>query len=281
MADHSYMSSTSSVNMANSNVYNDVENENVGECNKEGDELLIDLIKSYPHLWNKEDKDYKDVNKCDNSWQEIATVMHLSVKECMSRWCRLRQYYSKERQSQEFIPSGSAPNKKRPWDLYEQMSFIDKHIYKRRRKYTNISRSVNEPSQSNTAEKHGQKSPLSDITNKDDLQTESLIFTSSTSPIGSDSENVLIFPLSPQSTSSEQSTLFQKKMKPITSSDTLEKSLNMVSQSVSAMATRMFLNDNVNDRDEALTKMILAELQNTAEPKKSELRRKLMNVIME
>ncbi|KYM99008.1 PREDICTED: uncharacterized protein LOC108777075 [Cyphomyrmex costatus] len=199
----------------------------------------------------------------------------------MSRWCRLRQYYSKERQSQEFIPSGSAPNKKRPWDLYEQMSFIDKHIYKRRRKYTNISRSVNEPSQSNTAEKHGQKSPLSDITNKDDLQTESLIFTSSTSPIGSDSENVLIFPLSPQSTSSEQSTLFQKKMKPITSSDTLEKSLNMVSQSVSAMATRMFLNDNVNDRDEALTKMILAELQNTAEPKKSELRRKLMNVIME
>ncbi|KYN50251.1 hypothetical protein ALC62_06573 [Cyphomyrmex costatus] len=118
--------------MANSNVYNDVENENVGECNKEGDELLIDLIKSYPHLWNKEDKDYKDVNKCDNSWQEIATVMHLSVKECMSRWCRLRQYYSKERQSQEFIPSGSAPNKKRPWDLYEQMSFIDKHIYKRR-----------------------------------------------------------------------------------------------------------------------------------------------------
>ncbi|KYN29020.1 hypothetical protein ALC57_01558, partial [Trachymyrmex cornetzi] len=116
----------------------------------------------------------------------------------------------------------------------------------------------------------------------DDLQTDSLMFTMPTSPTGSDSANILIFPTSSQSTpSSSQQSTFQKNKKSEESPDGLEKSLSLVSQSVSAMAARMFSNDNVNDRDEASTNMILAELRNTNEPQKSELRRKLINIIMD
>jgi len=54
-----------------------------------------------------------------------------------------------------------------------------------------------------------------------------------------------------------------------------------VSESISAIATQMLTNENENDRDEALATMILTELKNTIEPKKTELRKKLLSVIME
>jgi hypothetical protein len=81
MADHSYADTLPLIKeMENINDIDSVEN--VGDYNKVGDELLIDLIRSYSHLWNKEDQDYKDINKCDNSWQEIANVMEQPGKYC-------------------------------------------------------------------------------------------------------------------------------------------------------------------------------------------------------
>lgn len=72
----------------------------------------------------------------------------------------------------------------------------------------------------------------------------------------------------------------KKKFNKCGSSDSLEKSFNTVSESISAMTTQILTNKNTNDRDEALAKMILAELKHTTEPIKTELRKKLMNVVM-
>lgn len=85
-ADHEYVknvvnnSEGENVNIRTMEHISTTENEENSECDvnqnyKEGDELLIDLVKPYPHLWNKEDKDYKDLNKRDNSWEEIANIM--------------------------------------------------------------------------------------------------------------------------------------------------------------------------------------------------------------
>lgn len=43
-------------------------------------ELLIDCVRSYPHLYNHQDKNYKDHLMKENSWKEIATVMKMSGK---------------------------------------------------------------------------------------------------------------------------------------------------------------------------------------------------------
>lgn len=43
------------------------ENENV----KEIDELLIQTIRGYPHLYDHKSKDFKDNLMKDNSWKEI------------------------------------------------------------------------------------------------------------------------------------------------------------------------------------------------------------------
>jgi hypothetical protein len=53
---------------------------NLTENNKDNDQLLIDLIRSYPHLWDKQRKDYKDTTKKETSWEEISTILNQSSK---------------------------------------------------------------------------------------------------------------------------------------------------------------------------------------------------------
>jgi len=48
--------------------------------NYENDVLLIDLIKGYPHLYDKSLKDYKDQLMKEKSWLEISEIMQLSGK---------------------------------------------------------------------------------------------------------------------------------------------------------------------------------------------------------
>jgi hypothetical protein len=47
------------------------------EIEKDGDGLLIDLVKRYPHLYNRTCRDYKDVVVKENTWQEIAVMMSM------------------------------------------------------------------------------------------------------------------------------------------------------------------------------------------------------------
>jgi len=44
------------------------------------DDLLINIVKSYPHLYNTSCKDYRDVIKKENSWVEISKILNTSGK---------------------------------------------------------------------------------------------------------------------------------------------------------------------------------------------------------
>lgn len=47
---------------------------------KSTDELLIDCVRGYPHLYNHQDKNFRDHLMKENSWKEIASVMKMSGK---------------------------------------------------------------------------------------------------------------------------------------------------------------------------------------------------------
>lgn len=53
-----------------------VENENV----KESDELLIDAVRAYPHLYDHKDSNFKDNLMKENSWEEIALAINIPGK---------------------------------------------------------------------------------------------------------------------------------------------------------------------------------------------------------
>lgn len=45
---------------------------------KANDELLIDAVRGYPHLYDPSLKEYKDTKMKENSWREIALFMKMS-----------------------------------------------------------------------------------------------------------------------------------------------------------------------------------------------------------
>lgn len=52
----------------------------VGDIDKGNDELLIDAVRQYPHLYDASLKKYKNIKMKENSWSEIASIMNMSGK---------------------------------------------------------------------------------------------------------------------------------------------------------------------------------------------------------
>lgn len=59
-------------------MYSDEKEENDDECDAPeeigSDELLIDAVRSYPHLYNSSLKDFKDTLMKENSWGEVGII---------------------------------------------------------------------------------------------------------------------------------------------------------------------------------------------------------------
>jgi len=73
MSDHQYCN----------NMFNKIENDKKTTIDnnidfKDNDELLIDAVKAYPHLYNNQDRNFKDNLMKENSWREISLAMNLS-----------------------------------------------------------------------------------------------------------------------------------------------------------------------------------------------------------
>ncbi|XP_032685190.1 uncharacterized protein LOC116850697 isoform X2 [Odontomachus brunneus] len=124
--------------------YYDSENENgnfceVGSQNEtDGDALLISLVRDHPYLYNKELTDFKDNLKKQNAWTEIGSILNMTVDECQSRWTRLRERYTREKkQRQEETSSGSGLSKRKAFEFFKNMSFLEPFV-KRRRTVTNV-----------------------------------------------------------------------------------------------------------------------------------------------
>lgn len=54
--------------------------QNANKYIKYGNELLIDLIRARPYLYDKRTENYKDVNMKENAWTEIATALNTTRK---------------------------------------------------------------------------------------------------------------------------------------------------------------------------------------------------------
>jgi len=57
---------------------------------KEDDSLLVDLVKNYPHLYDKQTKDFKDTIKRNNLWIEIGQVLNATG----IKYIFILQYYT-------------------------------------------------------------------------------------------------------------------------------------------------------------------------------------------
>ena len=56
-------------------------------------EALIDLVRQYPALWDKQHSKYKDSNYKDARWREISEILNVPKDDAIKKWKSLRDTY--------------------------------------------------------------------------------------------------------------------------------------------------------------------------------------------
>lgn len=91
-------------------------------------ELLIQLIREEPRLWDHRNKAYHNQDIKSELWASIAKKLNLSDVEVKNKWQILRSNYMREKRRLKTIPSGAseAHNKATVyWTFFSMMSFLD------------------------------------------------------------------------------------------------------------------------------------------------------------
>ena len=71
--------------------------ENISIENAKFEELLINCVQEYEHVWTISFLKHRDLQHVDNSWAEMAETLNESVKKRMTRWRSLRKSCQRNR----------------------------------------------------------------------------------------------------------------------------------------------------------------------------------------
>lgn len=88
------------------------------------EEILINEIRSYEHLWKVVSTKHKDLQRCENSWEEISRKLKQEKETCKSKWKYLRDTFI--RKKKEYASkSGSKRNLHKKWEYFDSLTFLD------------------------------------------------------------------------------------------------------------------------------------------------------------
>ena len=96
------------------------------------EELLIEEVHKYEHLWKAKSKNFKDVERTNNSWKEIASTIQsvgvtASDDACKKKWKYLRDSYARLKRECSSKSGDGAQSTSRNvcWKFYWCLSFPD------------------------------------------------------------------------------------------------------------------------------------------------------------
>ncbi|KAM4573710.1 uncharacterized protein PAE49_008460 [Odontesthes bonariensis] len=94
------------------------------------EERLIEEVRKYENLYVTSHKDYKDAQKTNNSWREIAETVEMDVITCIKKWRFLRDKYVRLRKKMASC-SGDAGGVQKVPALYFFLSWLAPHVIHR------------------------------------------------------------------------------------------------------------------------------------------------------
>lgn len=56
----------------------------------------------------------------------------LQVEDCQCRWMRLRERYSREKKQQEETTTGSGASKRKTFEFFDNMQFLERFVKRRK-----------------------------------------------------------------------------------------------------------------------------------------------------
>ncbi|XP_035998120.1 uncharacterized protein LOC105939494 isoform X3 [Fundulus heteroclitus] len=96
------------------------------------EERLIVQVENNSILYDAAHPFYKDNNRKDITWAEIATMLGGTAEQCKTKWRALRDSFVKCRKKGT-LPSGSAGGTTKEWKFEKNMSFLIPYLQPRRR----------------------------------------------------------------------------------------------------------------------------------------------------
>lgn len=96
----------------------------------EVDELLVEEVRKYEHLYCNATTQYKDTQMVRNTWKKISQDIGIEEIECTRRWRSLRDKYVRLRKRLVSQGVNSASEKLPPF--YNRMMWLAPHVTHRR-----------------------------------------------------------------------------------------------------------------------------------------------------
>ena len=97
-------------------------------------EVFIEVIRSFPCLWNMAPKEYKDVRLKENAWKAVSQKSGIDIDECKKRWKSLRDKFVRELKliKKKKVSGTSGPPPTSDWPYFTVMSFIQDTVRHRK-----------------------------------------------------------------------------------------------------------------------------------------------------
>ncbi len=88
------------------------------------EERLIEEVRRYAHLSTVTTTNSQDLQRCENSWEEISKNIMKEKAKCKSKWKYLRDTYIRKKK-ENTKKSGSGRGTKLKWEYFDALSFLD------------------------------------------------------------------------------------------------------------------------------------------------------------
>ncbi|KAL0812087.1 hypothetical protein ABMA28_009471 [Loxostege sticticalis] len=89
------------------------------------EELLIELVRQYPELFNPFDKKYHDELRRNNIWCEIGNMMKENPDTCKARWKRIRDNFRRAKTLRKSKISKGGGKLIKPVKYEEELAFLN------------------------------------------------------------------------------------------------------------------------------------------------------------
>ncbi|XP_076284640.1 uncharacterized protein LOC143211101 [Lasioglossum baleicum] len=88
------------------------------------DKKLVEMVSTYPSIYDPSEVDYKNYLTKENLWREISDTLQKPIVDCKRRWRNIKDSYAKIKRRQKY-GTGSAVKSKSKWPLLVQLNFLD------------------------------------------------------------------------------------------------------------------------------------------------------------
>ncbi|XP_073731218.1 uncharacterized protein [Misgurnus anguillicaudatus] len=87
-------------------------------------EMFLSWVYNHPELYDKNHREYKNNDKREALWKELAEKMGISADDVKAKWKNLRDTYTRRKREDSECHNEQAAKKRKPWKYMKTLEFL-------------------------------------------------------------------------------------------------------------------------------------------------------------